>query len=228
MSERCALHLYQEAYCATKHEIGTLIEFATSQADRPKRTAIRPLRSGHAACNFVVGDTDFNSFQSVLEQAIFGKDHQIFVDLGCGRGEVVAAAMLHNIAVQRRAISKVVGIELMHYKMDECIRLSYHIEKLLHDQESPLIPEVELLENDFLCNCDWVETADVVYACATCFSEPLLMLLYEKLKHIHTGAVVILLDHRLVDPAFRCQSSQAVRTSWGSGIAHIYIKELLT
>lgn len=187
------------------------------------RPVVRALRSGHSPSNFVVGDTEFSSFQSLLQEICDPEQAEAFVDLGCGRGEVVAAAALFNLAAGRRGIASVLGIDLMHYKTDECKRLCSRILGMANQTEA-MLPSVDILEEDFT-QVDWSE-ASVVYACATCFSEPLMELLREKCQQLRSGAKVVLLDREMDQSCgWTLLLEKMMRTSWGQGRAFAYRKE---
>lgn len=214
MSNSDAEKLYQHALKLTKHEIESFSLVEAGEKLIP--TANRALQSGHQACNFVVGDTGFTDFRELLSTVADDGD-QVFVDLGCGRGEAVAAALL----LQPKVFRMVMGIELMHFKMDECKRLTTHILALLIDCEQ-VAPELVLLEEDFT-KADW-SMATVAYACATCFSPAMMTSLEDRFALLKSGARVILLDRELVSDAWTHMGSHSLRTSWGCGTAHVYQK----
>lgn len=141
-----------------------------------------------------------------------------FVDLGCGSGSCLAAALLLSSIHSQRPLlfssfdregqskaqtvplfSTVLGLDLMRSKVSECETL---MEVLLGwDAALRQDSAVQVVENDFLQAfrpsepeaISWHD-ADVVYACATCFADDVLEPLVALFQHLKIGAHVILMD----------------------------------
>eukprot|EP01031_Cornospumella_fuschlensis_P024940 gene24942-30133_t len=183
--------IFQRARELTRIEIDDV----QAQQIQEKGNVKRVLKSGHAPGNFVVGDTDFIEFQRVLDRVVESQE-EIFVDLGCGKGEVMASAILYKR--NEVSLQVVIGIELMHFQMDEYCR-----------------------EEDFI-ESDWSH-ATIVYACATCFSQTMLDLLHGKFTLLKPSAKVMLLDRELEDDVFfALLFFETVKTSWGTGTMYVY------
>lgn len=224
--KKTAHSIYLEALELTKDEIKLLSMNPYPEEDTQLTASSRALRSGHSPCNFVVGDTDFGDFLDLLSQVIEDKKEH-FVDLGCGRGEVMAAALLYNVACggNNGIIASATGYDLMHFKVDECRRLLNNINDLILTQGESVPPSV-VLEEDFL-ESDWWSSATIVYACATCFSTQTMEKLINKLNLLPEGGRVILLDRELPtggEGDWKEVGRQTVGTSWGQGEAFLYRK----
>eukprot|EP01039_Chlorochromonas_danica_P008129 gene8129-8969_t len=228
--KKTAHSIYLEALELTKDEIKLLSMNPYPEEDTQLTASSRAIRSGHSPCNFVVGDTDFGDFLDLLSQVMEGKKEH-FVDLGCGRGEVMAAALLYNIACGCTSgnndgiIASATGYDLMHFKVDECRRLLNNISDLISTQGESVPPSV-VLEEDFL-ESNWWSSATIVYACATCFSTQTMEKLIKRLNQLSSGAKVILLDRELPSGGegdWKEVGRQTVATSWGQGEAFLYHK----
>eukprot|EP01031_Cornospumella_fuschlensis_P024469 gene24471-29574_t len=205
--------IFQRARELTRIEIDDI----QAQQIKEKGNVKRVLKSGHAPGNFVVGDTDFIEFQRVLDRVVESQE-EIFVDLGCGKGEVMASAILYKR--NEVLLQLVIGIELMHFQMDECKRLCKHLSTIV-DDDSRHLPIVECREEDFI-ESDWSH-ATIVYACATCFSQTMLDLLHGKFMLLKPNAKVMLLDRELEDDVFFALIFfETVKTSWGTGTLYVY------
>lgn len=193
--------------------------------DNRPRGPSRALTSGHAPTNFVAGDTHFLDFQDLLV-SICGNERKemVFVDLGCGKGEAVAAALLLNHHSHTNTIREVVGIDLMHFQLDECRRLCKNIDLIISQQSCPAfpLPKVTILEEDFTL-VDW-SFADIVYVCATVFSETLLTLLHQHFLKLKPGSKVMLLDREMVEGPWKLIEERDLPTSWGQGHCFVYEK----
>jgi hypothetical protein len=191
-------------------------------------------QSGLRAVNFTQGELRVLDFCRVLatvydssssSSSIGCSDERTFVDLGCAGGVCVAAAFLTSHARQSSptAFTRVVGVDLMQSKIVECRAL---LEALAAAR--PGGPAACAIEGNFLDRgtvFDWTSPAvDVVYACATCFSEDVMDALTEGFALLKTGARVVLIDKQLPSDAnaFALVGSMQVASSWGEAFAYVY------
>lgn len=195
--------------------------FSACISSESSSNSYRVLRSTHKATNFVSGDTNFSYFQDLLI-SLHLSDQEVFVDLGCGIGECIAAAvLLHYKLPQYHSLFKeVIGIDLQRSKLLEC---RFMVECLQEKVTS--LPPIRILEEDFL-TVDWSH-ATIVYVCATCFTPSLLVSIIEKCMSLRTGSRLILLDKEITSEfhnSFQLINTITCKTSWGEGIASIYCK----
>jgi SAM-dependent methyltransferase len=205
-------------------------------------TYLKPVpKSGLKPVNFVSGEVDFVDFQEILSTATIN-DQDVFVDLGSGYGHCIAAAALYrdvrlnikNIPIQ---FFNVLGIELMQSKVFESRELIKNIIEIFSEN----LPKIEIIQENFL-NVDW-SNADVVYACATCFTADLMYEILKKIMLLKNGSRIIFIDKNLELLSFEelienKDSSNNIlmfikkklefvcnlkcKTSWGVGEAFIY------
>ena len=148
---------------------------------------------------------------------------RVFVDLGCGSGSVLCAALVSQL------FSRVVGIDMMkskalesayvmRYMKVECDMDTRTIESVTtpNGQQqsglpagsitapgaSTLTTSTQVYLGNFLVtdNFDWTADATVVYTCATCYTEDQLAaleILLLRLANDVTGKVVISIDKKL-------------------------------
>jgi len=205
-------------------------------------TSIIRSQSGIAPVNFVSGQVFFLDFLRVLRMlpsTMFKNDSKdrLFVDLGCGIGSCMSAALLFGLPGSkglglgsdakgdlRPRFSKIKGFEMMHSKVVEC-RLLMNAILDCAKQYCSLdgTQSVDVVETNFL-QADWSH-ANVVYACATCFDESTMRVLEEhKFPLLQSGACVIVID-KMLSPGSSLQllSSCQVRTTWGEASARVFV-----
>lgn len=213
--------------------------------------------TGLAASNFVYGEIEFCEVYDLLqfvlkERAVISggqvisttqdlperqstSDHQreCFVDLGCGAGNCVAAAALCRIERDDQSafqFYRVIGVDLLQTKISECKALIRNLQSTY-----PVVPLVEIVSENFL-TIDW-SFATVVHACATCFTDSLMLALSRKLLLLKPSALLIILDKDVkyylgllaesepIDVnAFQMQYTTICRSSWGTTVARVYRK----
>ena len=163
------ISLYEEAKRLTELEIqndqlcaGNLFNFSKQQQGQQKpRTN---LKEGVEPVNFVYGEVAVVDFLRLIKQVGF-EEGEVFVDLGCGNGNCLAAAALHrsfltkekeNAATRETETStsrcKIVGIDLMRSKLVEGRLMLGHLTSVVAKNSLPALPEIEVLEQDFLKN----------------------------------------------------------------------------
>ena len=88
--------------------------------------------------------------------------------------------------------------------MYECRSLFDHylpILSSLHEKMETIEPtKVELYETNFLSDeVSWIwKSADIIYACATCFAEKQMKELLDRLSTVSPGTILILLDKEII------------------------------
>lgn len=197
--------------------VSTALQQSFSSYVRTKASSLPILRTGLKAKNFTYGELEFLEFYRVLKLANISPLSS-FIDLGCGSGVLLAAAMMGNFQFNR-----ILGIEMNHSKVTEC--------RLVVSQLSVNFPEVgfEVIEGNFL-EISWVDF-DVVYTCSTCFASDQMDKLLYLFNHLRVGAKIILVDKQIkIDgadsslSAFKQISSCQCRTSWGTADIFVYVK----
>jgi hypothetical protein len=184
------------------------------------------LNSGYSPGNFVYGEVSFDSFLSILERWTRSSD-QTFVDCGCGAGVTLAACGLFSGSSRHgQNFSRIIGIDLMSSKVLECRTMVRILAEL--DSLYTKWLDIEVLESDFL-SVDW-SCADIVYSCATCFSDHMFSLLVAKLSSLKCGSRVLLMDKEIeyssnTPITFQLLASTPCQTTWGTGTMHIYEKK---
>ncbi len=191
-----------------------------------RKGALPILKTGLKAINFVYGEVDFCSFCKVL-LLVEIPSNAVFVDLGCGSGTCIAAAILAPIyyskycpSTTQNYFSKIIGIDLMKSKIDDCSRLMLEMKSLLpHDT---IWPEINVIYDNFL-QVDWSQ-ADVAYTCATCFAQDQIDLLLVKFRDLKVGCHVIVMDNMALtdSPLFSAVGSVQCVASWGHSNAYVY------
>jgi len=190
-------------------------------------------QSGYAAVNFVQGQVLFLDFcrvlrivERLLPSPLSSGDCCEFVDLGCGVGACMAAALLFRssevaAAFTSQLFTAVRGFDLMESKVHECCVLLQAL------QASSKLADVGGLSEESLSHAaDW-SRASVVYACATCFDAEVMKALEDvKLPLLGPGAVVVLVDKQLDEARgnFLLVSSLQVRATWGFARIRIYLR----
>lgn len=200
------------------------------------------LQTGLAPVNFVYGEISFISIVQVLqlvsnicgEFAVKGK----FVDLGCGGGIAIAAALLCF------SFESVIGIDLMRSKIELCAELVDELQRCPIEsiQNQTNIPIVTILEGNFLEHASYWSDASVVYICSTCFAVDQMNQLNVIFRQMKVLACLILLDKQLhpdlvfeqrkMDDAcddsrtslFVLKASMQCNVTWGTAAAFIYQK----
>lgn len=207
--------------------------------DKPKMTMVA-LKSGLKAVNFVYGEIDIKSFINLLNIVGINHDNEIFCDLGCGAGiSLVTASMMmyYNKQYQKlMKFRKIIGIDLLSMKIKECTKTIDYMNNTINElRMNPTndkyykytvheTPDINVILDNFL-QYDW-KTADVVYACATCFGQDLLSQLQLQLAELKVNSRVIILDSLILQSHDKFQlieTSQCI-TSWGTALAYIYKK----
>ncbi len=190
-----------------------------------RKGALPILKTGLKAINFVYGEVDFLSFCKVL-LLVHVPPNGVFVDLGCGSGTCIAAAILAPFyyskycpSTKLNPFSRFIGIDLMKSKIDDCTRLLLEMEAIVG---RAAWPEVSVIYDNFL-NVDWTH-ADVVYTCATCFAQDQLDLLFQRFSDLKVGCYVIIMDNMALadSPLFSVVGSAQCVASWGHSNAYVY------
>ena len=222
------LSMAHQIYCEARDKV--LEYFTNESVIQPPSTgrqgALPILKTGLKAINFVYGEVDFCSFCKVL-LLLEIPPSATFVDLGCGSGTCIAAALLAPIYYSKycpstvlKKFSRIIGIDLMKSKIDDCARLVLEMKSLLpHDT---VCPEVSVIYDNFLL-VDWTH-ADVVYTCATCFAQDQIDLLLVKFRDLKAGCHVIVMDNMALtdSPLFTAIGSVQCIASWGHSNAYVY------
>lgn len=208
--------------------------------DNDNKPKMKALKSGLKAVNFVYGEIDIHSFIHVLNKVGINDENETYIDLGCGSGvSLIAALMMVYYNKKHNKLMKfknVIGIDLLSMKIEECNKTVSYINSNVSDFLSnkpngyyeyliQKIPEINVILHNFL-QYDW-KSADVVYACATCFAQDLLVQLEIKLKELKVGSRIILLDSLILqsqDNMFQLIDTYVCMTTWGRGNAYIYLK----
>jgi SAM-dependent methyltransferase len=199
------LDLYEEAKRLTEEDLLKPSSKDLFMAHRKDGQILPVMKSGVEPVNFVYGEVTFQAFLEVLKKVSF-LEGETFVDLGCGTGNCLAAAALYrslsnaedlNSHEKSQRCTKIVGIDLLRSKLIECRIMLAHLSALVDQKKLPKLPEIEVLEMDFLQHGEWHTTADVVYACATCFSSKQLQLLLIELLRMKKDSSLIILDKEL-------------------------------
>jgi len=207
--------------------------------DHDHKPKLKALKSGLKAVNFVYGEIDINSFFHLLNKVGINDENETYIDLGCGSGVTLIAAslMIYYNKKYNKVIKfkNIIGIDLLSMKIEECRKTLTYIDSNINDFHNKGVeyyeyliqkkPEINVILQNFL-QYDWT-TADVVYACATCFALDLLDQLEVKLKELKVGSRIILLDSLILqsqDNIFQLMDTYSCKTTWGIGIAYTYIK----
>jgi hypothetical protein len=198
---------------------------STSIAPSPRKGGQSPVvRSGLKAQSFVQGTVSYCSVARVLALAA-PKGAVSFADLGCGEGSCVSAALLFKSPIGDVRFTSVLGVELLKGTIDICRQVVSRLQPTAWVLGG--CAQLKLMEADFLHEdvvAEWI-TADVVYACATCYGEDLMTRLLDKFTFLKEGTRVILIDRWIQDKDFLdLKTCCQVTTSWGTGCAYIYDK----
>lgn len=200
--------------------------YETGDGSKAGTSSSKALRSIHKPTNFVSGDTNFVDFQNLLISLGLDSD-EIFVDLGCGVGEcVAAAAILHcRDCANITPFKQILGVDMQKSKLLECKFLIETLcEKTYEHGKTLQLPVIDILEEDFL-QIDWSH-GSIIYACATCFTPSMFEDIVKKCLLLREGSKVIFLDKEIPSEYlmkdFRPLNQIVMKTSWGQGTAYVY------
>ena len=111
--------------------------------------------------------------------------------------------------------TQIVGIDLMRSKIVECRLLMDIIQKSISEDDEEKM-KTYIFEEDFLNSYNSSESegsgwsdADVVYACATCFADDVLIPLLDLFRNLKKGAHVILIDRMGLSDNFERNSERS-------------------
>lgn len=126
------------------------------------------------------------------------------------KGACMAAAAAVHIPGESFLVSNLIGIELMEAKLYECCSLLTHFIPMLQSEDFKLgaskVGNIKLFECNFLAtelNWIWAES-NVIYACATCFSDLQMNSLLSRLLSTHIGTILILMDKEIRSTGGQC------------------------
>jgi len=169
-------------------------------------------RNGGDIGVFAYGEAEIDSFAWVLNHA-HPQPGEVFYDLGSGLGKAVIAAFLLN------NFSKLVGIELLSDLASAADTLLERYNTEVHPQlpqDSAAAKQstdaMSLIEGDFL-ELDWSD-ADVVYANATRFDQPLMEAISKKAEKMKPGSRFVITTTPLLSNKFSMQKRGKSAVSW--------------
>jgi len=177
-------------------------------------------RKGIGVGVFAYGEAEIDSFASVLSHAA-PQPGEVFVDLGSGLGKAVIAAFLLN------DFSKLVGIELLTDLAGAADTLLEEFKMTVYptlpdacaaSQRDPAI--MQLIEGDFLA-LDWSD-ADIVYANATRFDQPLIDAISKKAESLKPGARFVITTTPLNSDEFSLQKRGRSNVSWMGNVPQTF------
>ena len=233
-------------------------------------------RDGINTSNLIYGEVFMEDFLKIFSDENISLNLNrdlIFIDLGCGSGNILVAVYLHLIyshsleleshsdsqPVQRKLVrtnkTKVKGFEVLATKYLNCRVFLEYLKKLVSNDNvvsEEELPEINVVQENFLkYSSDWV-SADVIYSCCTCFTSDQLVSMLDVFLNLKEGAILIMFDKDIetiillavekekesnitLDTSkskyntaldkFELKGCVACRTSWGTGNAFIYRKQ---
>ncbi|EFJ37956.1 hypothetical protein SELMODRAFT_402649 [Selaginella moellendorffii] len=175
----------------------------------------------------IYGEVSFIAFARMLELCVplamgdsSGKGFA-FYDLGCGAGRpVFLAPMLRPDCV------KSCGIEIIPsmHEMNQELLLLYKLEVLPYLHPSRRDQDISFVRGDFLQE-DWSD-ADIVFANATCFDDPLFEQLEQRATQtLRNGSIVISVTKRFSGGSWELVQRQEMKMSWAPAIVHVQRKK---
>lgn len=189
----------------------------------------RVLARRNRAQDFVNGTTTMDDFLCLLGRLPPIED-RTFVDFGCGDGSLLlSVALAHFYQPCFPMFVEVIGIDLDHARATEAFLKLEYLKKKVSDQHQFVIPKYAVYEDDFH-SVSLPSPVHVIYACATCFTESTrLVVLQRAAELLQPDGVLILLDWKLSEEllssfGFAYSDEAQCQTSWGTGIAYVYIK----
>lgn len=183
--------------------------------------------------SLVYGETPFSAIAAILAAVVRltgwpgGLVGRTFVDLGTGSGKPLVAAAL--LAPGWR---ECVGVELLPGLVDAALELEErfreglpHIQKGVKGLQYRVPPAARStplrVEQGDVLEVDWWSTADVVFACSTCFEEPLLAGIAARAERLRPGSVIVMCSAALASPYLRMLEETRMVMSWGPATVYI-------
>ena len=164
-----------------------------------------PSVKGMGEENFIYGETGVLTTKLLLQE-VETKKQQLIYDLGCGRGTFLFAA---NFLFGLRGV----GVELFTPYITHGMKLK----KALKCGGIHFLNE-NILDVDF-------SSADIVYFAGTTYEQTVLEGVWEKMKGLRPGAVIISVHHKLPEEDFVMYYEGKFPFSWGTDEVYFYKKK---
>lgn len=164
----------------------------------------------HGGCS-TYGEITYRGVQELIH-ALHLTEHDVFYDLGCGVGKMVAHIFLAT------PVKKSVGIELSPERTAQARAVHATIQK-----EIPISSErtFDFIQGDILTAS--LDDATVVYLASTCFSQEFMEKITQKLAKLSPGLRVITLKHLAPNPRFELVQTLQLPMTWSEkSTAYIY------
>jgi hypothetical protein len=205
-------YLYTLSQLPPKVAVKDILSGIEHHTDQTIQKTFSVLKSPYERVNFVCGNTRIQDFQTllfkVLSQYEANSREKIIslIDLGCGNGECLSAAILFDYIMSssnnKTKFSRLLGIDLQEKQIESANYLFKSLIKNIRKREngseisSYAWPEIDIVTGDFI-EQPWSDFANqkpvslrstdtdpksvlMLYLCATCFTESLLKLILSK------------------------------------------------
>ncbi|EFJ31901.1 hypothetical protein SELMODRAFT_408223 [Selaginella moellendorffii] len=194
----------------------------------------------------IYGEVSFIAFARMLELCVplaMGDSSRkgfAFYDLGCGAGRpVFLAPMLRPDCVKSCGLEIIPSLSAFSlyakvlmccfvssgmHEMNQELLLLYKLEVLPYLHPSRRDQDISFVRGDFLQE-DWSD-ADIVFANATCFDDPLFEQLEQRATQtLRNGSVVISVTKRFSGGSWELVQRQEMKMSWAPAIVHVQRKK---
>jgi hypothetical protein len=169
--------------------------------------------------SYVYGECYMDTLAEILE-AVAPKSTDIFYDLGSGGGRTVLFSSLCFKFAQCVGIEIIPELFNLAETILEQLKKSIPISPSQHDL---LTENIKFINADFTCTD--LKKADIIFACATCFSKNLMRSLEQHLSaEIKPGTKIITVTQSLSKKNFNLIEQKICPMEWGQAQVFFYEK----
>ena len=166
--------------------------------------------------SYTYGEITFEGFKEILDIVSPTSEFE-FLDLGSGVGKALIASSLLYPS------SKLIGYENLPSLVVQSNTIVKNYLSMIKDEYSDVFaPEFSIVQDSFF-HADF-STADVIYACSTCFEQSYIEFISSKIDELKLGAYLIVLTKQISHDSLECVFKGQKLFNWGSPTVYIYKK----